>query len=99
MESALRLHDAVNREVCEADRSLAREALARPEVRLLMTVPGIGTIVALSVVCVIGDVERFPSGRHAVDLSRARPAGAPDGRAFGADQAPSRRGQGTPAAS
>lgn len=31
-----------------------------------MTVPGIGTIVALSVVCVIADVERFSSGRHFV---------------------------------
>jgi transposase len=66
LESALRLHDALDREVCEADRSLAKEALARPDVRLLMTVPGIGAIVALSLVCVVGDVERFPSGRHLV---------------------------------
>jgi transposase len=66
LDSTLRLHDALNREVFEADRSLAKEALARPEVRLLMTVPGIGAIVALSLVCVIGDVGRFPSGRHLV---------------------------------
>jgi transposase len=66
LECALRLHDALSREVCQVDRSLAREALARPDVRLLMTVPGVGAIVALSLVCVIGDVGRFPSGRHLV---------------------------------
>jgi transposase len=66
LESTLRLHDALDREVREADRSLAREALGRQDVRLLMTVPGIGAIVALSLVSVVGDVERFPSARHLV---------------------------------
>lgn len=64
--SALRLHDVLDRELEEAERPLAEQALATPEVRRLMTIPGVGPITALSLVAVVGDVSRFPSARHLV---------------------------------
>ncbi|HYN90468.1 MAG TPA: transposase, partial [Thermoleophilaceae bacterium] len=66
VDSALRLHDALDAEIERAERTLARHALDSEQVRRLMTIPGVGSITALSIVGVIGDVDRFPSPRHLV---------------------------------
>lgn len=42
-------------------RQLARE---HPAVQRLQTIPGIGLLTATALVAFIGDVQRFPSGRH-----------------------------------
>jgi transposase len=66
VDSNLRLHDALDVEVELVERQLDEQALARPDVRRLMTIPGVGAITALALVAVIGDVSRFPSPRHLV---------------------------------
>jgi len=66
IDSDLRLHDALTCEVELADRQLATEALARGEVRRLMTIPGVGAVTALSLLAVVGDVSRFPSANQLV---------------------------------
>jgi hypothetical protein len=66
VDSNLRLHDALDVEVELVERQLAEQALARPDVRRLITIPGIGAITALALVAVIGDVTRFPSPRQLV---------------------------------
>jgi len=66
LRSVLRLHDALAGEVDEIERPLARIAFATPEVRLLMTIPGLGPITALSLLALIGDVNRFPSAQQLV---------------------------------
>lgn len=66
VDSNLRLHDALDVEVELVERQLAEQALARPDVRRLMTIPGVGAITALALVAVIGEVSRFPSPRHLV---------------------------------
>jgi transposase len=66
VDSNLRLHDALDGEVELAERRLAEDALARPDVRRLMTIPGVGPITALAIVAVIGDVTRFASARRMV---------------------------------
>jgi transposase len=66
VDSALRLHDALDREIELAERVLADQALSSPEVRRLMTIPGVGAITALSIVGVIGEVGRFATPRHLV---------------------------------
>ena len=58
---ALRLHDALDGEIERAERTLAEHALDSAQVRRLMTIPGVGAITALSIVGVIGDVDRFPA--------------------------------------
>lgn len=66
VDSNLRLHDTLDREVQLAERQLSKEALASEQVRRLMSIPGVGPITALSLVAVIGDVGRFPSARQLV---------------------------------
>jgi hypothetical protein len=66
VESKLRLHDALDRELTAADRQLAQQALADAEVRRLMTIPGVGPVTALSLLAVIGDATRFPSAGQLV---------------------------------
>jgi transposase len=66
VDSNLRLHDALDVEVELVERQLAEQALARVDVRHLMTIPGVGAITALALAAVIGDVTRFPSPRHLV---------------------------------
>lgn len=66
VDSALRLHDVLDSEVERAERTLARHALDSEQVRQLMTIPGVGSITALSIIGVVGEVERFPSPRHLV---------------------------------
>src|SRR5450759_1403004 len=60
VRSALRLIDAVDLEVEEVEKSLARHALQDADVRRLMTIPGVGLTTAVALVAVIGDVKRFP---------------------------------------
>lgn len=48
--------------LCE--RSLASVAEAMPIVGRLCTVPGVGLLTATALVAFVGDVRRFPSGRH-----------------------------------
>lgn len=60
MESALRLLAALAAEIEAVERPLAEAALADPQVRHLMTIPGVGLVTALAIVAVIGDVRRFP---------------------------------------
>jgi transposase len=66
IDSDLRLHDALAREVELAERQLGSEALARGEVRRLMTIPGVGPVTALSLIAVVGEVSRFPSANQLV---------------------------------
>lgn len=66
VDSNLRLHDALNSEIELVERQLAEQALAREDVRRLMTIPGVGAITALALVAVVGDISRFPSARHLV---------------------------------
>jgi transposase len=62
-------------EVCQEIRELERRiescerqlfALAKeiPAVKRLLTVPGIGLLIATALIAFIGDIRRFPSGRH-----------------------------------
>jgi transposase len=66
VDSNLRLHDALDVEIELVERPLAEQALARTDVRRLMTIPGVGAITALALVAVIGDVTRFPGPRQLV---------------------------------
>lgn len=43
------------------DGRLAAVALARADVRRLITIPGVDAVVALGIVAAIGDIHRFPS--------------------------------------
>ena len=48
----------------ELEHHLAAVAEQLPQVALLRTIPGIGLLNATALVACVGDVRRFPSGRH-----------------------------------
>ena len=56
--------DRFETQVEELDRAVRAEAEQRPEVRLLMTHPGVGPVVGLAYVLTLGPVGRFPRGKH-----------------------------------
>ncbi len=61
IERHVREHDRLTEDLKAVEREIARDALASPEVKRLMTVPGIDMVVALGLLAAIGPVERFPS--------------------------------------
>jgi transposase len=63
VESAVRQVDFLDSELGEVERRIAAEALSWPEVKRLMTVPGVNVIVAATFMAAVGDIRRFPDRR------------------------------------
>jgi transposase len=57
------------------DQQLATLARQAPEAALLQTVPGVGVITATAWLAAVGDIHRFPTGRHFVSFARAHGEG------------------------
>jgi transposase len=66
VQSDLRRLDFSMQERGLLDKQIARIALASPEIRRLMTIPGVDVVTAATMIAVIGDIARFPSARHLV---------------------------------
>jgi transposase len=62
----LRHIDFLDSEITALDTAIAREALTKPEVLRLMSVPGVNVITASTFVAAIGDIHRFASARKLV---------------------------------
>jgi transposase len=60
----LAMLDRLNGQVGEMDIAVRAEAEQRPEVRLLMTHPGVGPVVGLAFALTIGPSGRFPRGKQ-----------------------------------
>jgi transposase len=54
----------LERRVCLVEQELKAIAVQTPTVERLLTIPGIGLLTATALVGFVGDVSRFPSGRH-----------------------------------
>lgn len=80
VQSDLRRLDFSREERELLDREIAQIALGSPEIRRLMTIPGIDVVTATTMMAVIGDIARFPSARHLVGYvgldARVRQSGA-----------------------
>jgi transposase len=66
VEACLRQIDFLDQEVATVDKALAALALASPEMRRLMTLPGVSSVTAAALLAAIGDISRFPTARHLV---------------------------------
>jgi transposase len=55
----LELLDRLSPTIAELSQAIEQEAEKRPEVRRLMTHPGVGALTALAFVLIIGNAERF----------------------------------------
>ena len=62
-DAALRQVEFLDAEVAAVEALIAAEALSWPEVKRLMTVPGVNVIVAATFMAAVGDVARFPDRR------------------------------------
>jgi transposase len=78
-QDLLSLLDRLNGNIEELSASIQQEAEKRPEVRLLMTHPGVGSVTALAFVLIIGYPERFRCGKQIGSYIGLIPAGASSG--------------------
>ena len=60
----LELLDRLNPSIRELNAAVEQEATRRPEVRRLMTHPGVGSLTALAFVLIIGTPQRFACGKQ-----------------------------------
>lgn len=66
VEGCLRMVSFLDSELGAVDRSIAEQILSWPEVRRIMTIPGVGATTAAAFMAAIGDIRRFPTPRHLV---------------------------------
>jgi transposase len=59
VDGCLRRLDFCEQEIAQIERVVAKEALASPEIRRLMTIPGMNVITASAFMAAIGDLGRF----------------------------------------
>lgn len=84
VQASLRHVDFLDGELRLVDRTIAEQVLGWPEVRRIMTIPGMGAAVAAGVMAAIGDIRRFPTPRHLVGYlgldARVRQSGSAPAR-------------------
>ncbi len=84
VQASLRHVDFLDGELRLVDRTIAQQVLGWPEVRRIMTIPGMGAMAAAGVMAAIGDIRRFPTPRHLVGYlgldARVRQSGSAPAR-------------------
>jgi transposase len=63
VDSAMRQVGFLDAEIAAVERLIAAEALSWPEIKRLMTVPGVNVIVAATFMAAVGDIRRFADRR------------------------------------
>jgi transposase len=66
VDACLRQIDFIKSEVELVDVEIAKQVIASPDIRRLMTLPGVSGVTATALLAAIGDVSRFPTPRHLV---------------------------------
>jgi transposase len=66
VDGCLRQIDFLDQEIAELEKQVARDALASPQIKRLMTVPGVNVIVAATFLAAVADISRFPTARQLV---------------------------------
>ena len=66
VDGCLRQIEFLDQEIAEVEQRVARDALTSPQIKRLMTVPGVNVIVAATFLAAVGDVGRFPGQRQLV---------------------------------
>jgi transposase len=94
--ACLRHVEFLDSEIAAVEREIARQALESPELRRLLTVPGVNVICAATFLAAVGEIRRFATSRRLVGYLGLDP------RVFQSGSSPARGGriskQGSPAA-
>ena len=84
LDGCLRQIDFLDGELRALEAALAEQALAGPQIRRLMTVPGVNVHTAAAFMAAVGDIRRFPTARRLVGYlgldPRVRQSGNADAR-------------------
>src|SRR3954453_2465964 len=93
VDAGVRQVDFLDSEIAQVERPIAADALAWPEVKRLMTVPGVNVIVAATFMAAVGDIRRFPDRRKltaylGLDPASVSPAPDPPTTATSPSKAP-----------
>jgi transposase len=65
--------DDLDRQLAPLERELRPAARCDPRVQLLMTIPGVGELLGLTIAAEIGEISRFPAARKLVGYSGLTP--------------------------
>jgi transposase len=87
VDAALRHVEFLDAEIAAVERLIAQQALDWPQIRRLMTVPGVNLICAATFIAAVGDAGRFLTGRKLVAYLGLDPKVRQSG------EAPARRGR------
>ncbi len=63
-DNCLQLMHQIDQRVRDVDKELARQWAGDPVVKRLVTIPGIGVLIATVLLLEIGNISRFPSAKH-----------------------------------
>lgn len=66
VDGCLRHIDMLDEEIGLVEQVIAADALASPEMRRLLTIPGVNAVTACALIGAIGDIRRFPTPSHLV---------------------------------
>ncbi len=91
LKGYLQLLDHVRRQIARATREIRRQLDSTPEGRHLQTLPGVGQILAYTILAEIGRIDRFASARHLVSYSLLAPRADETGQEFGSEDCPKGR--------
>lgn len=69
LESHLRQLESLAEEVRRIEEVIHTRALRRPEMNLLLTIPGVELLIGLTILAVIGDIRRFATARALANFS------------------------------
>ncbi len=73
LKSELQLLDALRRQIAQATRAFRKRVEADANAKLLMTLPGVSWILAYTLLAEIGDIGRFPNGKHLASYALLAP--------------------------
>ena len=79
VDGCLRQIDLTEDEIALVEREIARDVLGSPQMRRLLTIPGVNAVTACSLMAAIGDIGRFPSARRLVSYLGLDPRVAQSG--------------------
>jgi transposase len=66
VDAAMRHVEFLDQEIAAVEKLIAQQALSWPEIRRLMTVPGVNLVCAASFITAVGDAKRFLTSRKLV---------------------------------
>ncbi|HEX5093456.1 MAG TPA: IS110 family transposase, partial [Burkholderiales bacterium] len=66
VDGCLRHIDMLNEEIGLVEQAIAADALGSPEMRRLLTIPGVNAVTACALIGAIGDIDRFPTPQQLV---------------------------------